>query len=338
MLMDCEQSADGEVAALRTLLAHRVDGLLLSTVGIELDVFEDVVGRRGVPCVFFDSAVPERGRRVGAARQRRRDRPPRRPHGRARPRAARASRRLDERDERPRAARRPSGRRSCATGSTRTPPTSAASAGRATTATRRPTHARPPSAPPTAIVSSSVELALGGISACSRARPRHSGRRRARDLRRRLLRRAPRPAADRGRLRPGRGRPPGGRAPRRRDARRRTGAADRRPSPREPRDATIVRMPGVTAHRPRDPSRRRLEALRGHARAPRDRPRDRRGRVLLPARAVRLRQDDDAEPDRRLRQPVERRDLHPRRARRPPAAVPAQRQHRLPVATRSSRT
>ena len=35
MLMDCEQSADGEVAALRTLLAHRVDGLLLSTVGID---------------------------------------------------------------------------------------------------------------------------------------------------------------------------------------------------------------------------------------------------------------------------------------------------------------
>jgi LacI family transcriptional regulator len=61
MLMDCEQSAEGEVAALHTLLAHRVDGLLLSTVGIELDVFEDVVGRRGVPCVFFDSAVPEAG-------------------------------------------------------------------------------------------------------------------------------------------------------------------------------------------------------------------------------------------------------------------------------------
>jgi DNA-binding LacI/PurR family transcriptional regulator len=57
MLMDCGQSADGEVAALRTLLAHRVDGLLLSTVGIAPDLFEDVVGRRGVPCVFFDSAV-----------------------------------------------------------------------------------------------------------------------------------------------------------------------------------------------------------------------------------------------------------------------------------------
>ena len=61
LLMDCEQSAADEVAALRTLLAHRVDGLLLSTVGIELDLFDDVVGRRGVPCVFFDSAVAGAG-------------------------------------------------------------------------------------------------------------------------------------------------------------------------------------------------------------------------------------------------------------------------------------
>ena len=61
MLMDCEQSADGEVAALRTLLSHRVDGLLLSTVGIEPELFEDVVGRSGVPCVFFDSALSDAG-------------------------------------------------------------------------------------------------------------------------------------------------------------------------------------------------------------------------------------------------------------------------------------
>ena len=61
MLMDCGQSAEGEVAALRTLLAHRVDGLLLSTVGIEPDLFDDVVGRRGVPCVFFDSALAGAG-------------------------------------------------------------------------------------------------------------------------------------------------------------------------------------------------------------------------------------------------------------------------------------
>ena len=61
MLMDCEQSIEGEVAALHTLLSHRVDGLLVSTVGIDLEVFDDVVGRRGVPCVFFDSSVPGAG-------------------------------------------------------------------------------------------------------------------------------------------------------------------------------------------------------------------------------------------------------------------------------------
>jgi DNA-binding LacI/PurR family transcriptional regulator len=61
MLMDSEQSAEGEVAALHTLLAHRVDGLLVSTVGIDLAVFDDAVGRRGVPCVFFDSSVPGAG-------------------------------------------------------------------------------------------------------------------------------------------------------------------------------------------------------------------------------------------------------------------------------------
>jgi LacI family transcriptional regulator len=61
MLMDSEQSAEGEVAALHTLLAHRVDGLLVSTVGIDLAVFDDAVGRRGVPCIFFDSSVPGAG-------------------------------------------------------------------------------------------------------------------------------------------------------------------------------------------------------------------------------------------------------------------------------------
>ncbi len=61
MLMDSEQSPDGEVAALRTLLAHRVDGLLLSTVGIERERFDALVGRRGVPCVFFDSALSDAG-------------------------------------------------------------------------------------------------------------------------------------------------------------------------------------------------------------------------------------------------------------------------------------
>jgi LacI family transcriptional regulator len=56
LLMDCEQSAEREVEALHTLLAHRVDGLLVSTVGLERNRFEQVVGGR-VPCVFFDSSI-----------------------------------------------------------------------------------------------------------------------------------------------------------------------------------------------------------------------------------------------------------------------------------------
>src|ERR1044072_6106766 len=51
LLMDCEQSAEREVEALTTLLAHRVDGLLVSTVGLERSQFERVLGGRG-PCGF----------------------------------------------------------------------------------------------------------------------------------------------------------------------------------------------------------------------------------------------------------------------------------------------
>ena len=61
LLMDTGQDADGEVAALRTLVAHRVDGLLLSTVGIERECFDSLLGRRGTPCVFFDSMLPDVG-------------------------------------------------------------------------------------------------------------------------------------------------------------------------------------------------------------------------------------------------------------------------------------
>jgi LacI family transcriptional regulator len=57
LLMDSGQEADGEVAALRTLLAHRVDGLLVSTIGIDRERFDALVTRRGAPCVFFDSGV-----------------------------------------------------------------------------------------------------------------------------------------------------------------------------------------------------------------------------------------------------------------------------------------
>ena len=59
--MDSGQGADGELAALRTLLAHRVDGLLVATIGIDRDRFDALVTRRGAPCVFFDSGVDGAG-------------------------------------------------------------------------------------------------------------------------------------------------------------------------------------------------------------------------------------------------------------------------------------
>jgi DNA-binding LacI/PurR family transcriptional regulator len=61
LLMDSNQAADGELAALRTLVARRVDGLLVSTVGMDRDQFHNLVDRRGIPCVFFDSALSDGG-------------------------------------------------------------------------------------------------------------------------------------------------------------------------------------------------------------------------------------------------------------------------------------
>jgi LacI family transcriptional regulator len=57
MLMDSELSVDGEVAALRTLINHQVDGLLVATAGVEQDEFDELVGDSGTPCVFLDSVV-----------------------------------------------------------------------------------------------------------------------------------------------------------------------------------------------------------------------------------------------------------------------------------------
>jgi LacI family transcriptional regulator len=62
--MDSGQELEGEMEALKTLLNHQVDGLLLSTVGISESVFDEIVMRRGTPCVFFDSMV--RGAGAGA--------------------------------------------------------------------------------------------------------------------------------------------------------------------------------------------------------------------------------------------------------------------------------
>ncbi len=61
MLMNSGQEVAGEVTALKTLLNHQVDGLLLSTTGISARRFEETVGRRGTPCVFFDSVLEGAG-------------------------------------------------------------------------------------------------------------------------------------------------------------------------------------------------------------------------------------------------------------------------------------
>lgn len=56
MLMNTERSVSGEVEALRTLLNHQVDGLLVATTGLSAAEFARVVGR-AVPCVFFDGVL-----------------------------------------------------------------------------------------------------------------------------------------------------------------------------------------------------------------------------------------------------------------------------------------
>jgi LacI family transcriptional regulator, galactose operon repressor len=61
MLMDSELSVEGEVAALRTLVDHQVDGLLVATAGMGAQEFEELVGVDGTPCVFLDSAVDGAG-------------------------------------------------------------------------------------------------------------------------------------------------------------------------------------------------------------------------------------------------------------------------------------
>jgi LacI family transcriptional regulator, galactose operon repressor len=61
MLMDSELSVAGEVAALRTLVNHQVDGLLVATAGVGPDEFEELVGSAGTPCVFLDSVVDGAG-------------------------------------------------------------------------------------------------------------------------------------------------------------------------------------------------------------------------------------------------------------------------------------
>ena len=59
MLMDASLDVERELAALETLRAHQVDGLLVSTAGSSRDDFHDAVGP--TPTVFFDSVVDDAG-------------------------------------------------------------------------------------------------------------------------------------------------------------------------------------------------------------------------------------------------------------------------------------
>jgi LacI family transcriptional regulator len=61
MLMDSEQSVENEIDALRTLVDHQVDGLLVATAGVDVGEFADVMAGSGTPCVFFDSLVDGAG-------------------------------------------------------------------------------------------------------------------------------------------------------------------------------------------------------------------------------------------------------------------------------------
>jgi LacI family transcriptional regulator len=62
MLMDSAQDAVREEAALETLIDHQVDGLLLATTGIAPARFDEIVGASETPCVFFDEILPAAGR------------------------------------------------------------------------------------------------------------------------------------------------------------------------------------------------------------------------------------------------------------------------------------
>jgi DNA-binding LacI/PurR family transcriptional regulator len=59
--MDSDRSVEGEIEALQTLLWHRVDGLLLSTTGLTAGEFEEVTSGWPTPCVFFDGVLADSG-------------------------------------------------------------------------------------------------------------------------------------------------------------------------------------------------------------------------------------------------------------------------------------
>ena len=61
MLMDANQDLERELGALETLLSHQVDGLLVATAGMSRATFDEAVGAHGTPVVFFDGVVEGTG-------------------------------------------------------------------------------------------------------------------------------------------------------------------------------------------------------------------------------------------------------------------------------------
>ena len=61
MLMDANLDVERELLALETLLSHQVDGLLISTTGMSRATFEQAVVRRATPAVFFDGVIEGTG-------------------------------------------------------------------------------------------------------------------------------------------------------------------------------------------------------------------------------------------------------------------------------------
>jgi LacI family transcriptional regulator, galactose operon repressor len=61
MLMDVDQDVERELRALETLVSHQVDGLLISTTGMARATFEQAVVRRATPAVFFDGVIEGTG-------------------------------------------------------------------------------------------------------------------------------------------------------------------------------------------------------------------------------------------------------------------------------------
>jgi LacI family transcriptional regulator, galactose operon repressor len=61
MLMDASLDVERELAALETLLSHQVDGLLIASTGMPRKLFDDAVGPGPTPTIFFDGVVEGAG-------------------------------------------------------------------------------------------------------------------------------------------------------------------------------------------------------------------------------------------------------------------------------------